>query len=308
MTMNETDRVFEELERRVETMLPEEYRDRYDDVLPVSMGSAGVRFGDDGKVAWNEMWGSFCDLAMAGGPPHKGRLLESASPREVAAAPVSYESVVSEICRGITMVTELDATRSSDAGWVRVECLTHSMASWLMRAITIENVAVRANGVMLDLPAGPDYGLLKEIKNVITVIAKTTHYWQGHMSVMQRAAIAALLDGMDEESALVAPAYDYEGLDAGAHETKAAEVAEAIRRDTGLVRSQHRYADWLGIECRTVRAALWMMRMMGVLNVVSRRENTTLFVPINPGADPGGRIVASSLVLVHRLAVAKGVL
>ncbi|HEY0875377.1 MAG TPA: hypothetical protein VGD94_18015, partial [Vicinamibacterales bacterium] len=65
-------RIFEELERRLKTLLPEEYRERYDDVQPVSMGTAGVRYGADGKIAWDQMWGSFCDLALAGGPPHKG--------------------------------------------------------------------------------------------------------------------------------------------------------------------------------------------------------------------------------------------
>ncbi len=47
---------------------------RYEDVQPVSMGSAGLKFASDGRVAWDEMWGLFCDLALAGGPPHRGRV------------------------------------------------------------------------------------------------------------------------------------------------------------------------------------------------------------------------------------------
>ena len=43
------------------------------------------------------------------------------------------------------------------------------------------------------------------------------------------------------------------------------------------------------------------MRMMSVLYVVSRREGTALFVPINPSVDPDGELVTSSLVLAHRL-------
>ena len=39
------------------------------------MRAAGLKYDADGKVAWDEIWGSFCDLAMAGGPPHKGKLL-----------------------------------------------------------------------------------------------------------------------------------------------------------------------------------------------------------------------------------------
>jgi hypothetical protein len=50
------------------------------------------------------------------------------------------------------------------------------------------------------------------------------------------------------------------------------------------------------------------MRTTSVLNVVSRREGTVLFVPINPATDPEGEIVAESLVLADRLRVAKGVM
>ena len=302
--MTEADRqTLEELEQRLRTLLPETYQDRYDEVQPVSMGSAGLKYGLDGKVAWNEMWATFCDLAMAGGPPHKGMLLEPASTTEIDGSPERYASVVAEICRGITMVTDLDAERSTNPGWVRVECLTRAMAAWLVRAISMENVAVRADGLMLELPAGPRYRIDKEIKNVVTAIAKTTHYWQSHMSIRQRSEIARLLDGMEEESPLVAPAY--ESGDSELRESLAATAAEAIRRDTGLVRSSLRYSDWLGIECPDVRSAVWLMRMMGVLNVVSRRERAAVFLPINPAADPTGEVISSSLVLAHRLEAAK---
>ena len=55
------------------------------------------------------MWDTFCDLAMAGGPPHKGRLLEPASPAAIDAQPDRYAAVVEEIARGIRMVSGLDA-------------------------------------------------------------------------------------------------------------------------------------------------------------------------------------------------------
>jgi hypothetical protein len=307
-TTNETDQdIFAELEHRLLTMLPETYGDRYDEVQPVSMGSAGLKFGEDGKVAWDEIWGSFCHLAMAGGPPHKGMLLEPASPAEIDADADGYASVIAEICRGVTLVTELDAAASASPGWVRVECYTRGMAAWLVRAITMENVAARADGATLELPAGPEYRLEKEIKNVITSLAKTTHYWVGHMSVVQRRAVASMLAAMSDESPLVAPAYRYDALEADAREALAADTAEAIRRGTGLARSPQRYADWVGIECPSVRSAVWLMRMMGVMNVVSRREQMALFLPINPAADPDGRIVADSFALAHRLAVGKGV-
>jgi sirohydrochlorin cobaltochelatase len=55
------------------------------------------------------------------------------------------------------------------------------MAVWLLRAIVVENVCVRREGSVLFLPAGPHYHLEQEIKNVITVVAKTLHYWMEHI-------------------------------------------------------------------------------------------------------------------------------
>ena len=40
---------------RLKMILPEEYQDSYESVQPVSMGSAGLKYGLDGKVAWNEI-------------------------------------------------------------------------------------------------------------------------------------------------------------------------------------------------------------------------------------------------------------
>jgi hypothetical protein len=297
--------VLEELERRFSTLLPEEYRDRYVDVLPLPMGSAGVRYGADGKIAWDQMWGSFCDLAMAGGPPHKGTLLEPARAAEIEADPDAYAMAVGEICRGISMVTDLSPLESPHPGWIRMTCATTGMASWLLRAITIENVAVRANGADLELPAGPHYRLLKEIRNVITVIAKTTHYWVGHMSVMHRQTIAGLIEGMNQESPLIRPAYAIGTDGVGAREALATTVADTIQRDTGLARSLHRHPDWIGLECVSVRAAVWMMRMLLAVNVLARREGTVLFVPIDIDVDADGAIVCDSVALVHRLHGAK---
>src|SRR4030095_1221803 len=100
--MKESDvTTLEMLEHRLRTILPKEYQDSYEQVQPVSMGSAGLKCDGDGRVAWDEIWGSFCDLAMAGGPPHKGSLLEPGSPAEIAAQPERHAEVVAEIRRRI---------------------------------------------------------------------------------------------------------------------------------------------------------------------------------------------------------------
>ena len=79
------------------------------------------------------------------------------------------------------MTTLLDTSVSPVPGWVLSSCLSEAMTGWLLRAIVMENVAARAEGMALDLPAAPHFRLEKEIKNVVTVIAKTSHYWLEHM-------------------------------------------------------------------------------------------------------------------------------
>ena len=65
-------------------------------------------------------------------------------------------------------------------GWVGVVCASEEMAIWLMRAIVVENVLARREGAVLYLPAGPRFALEEEIKNVVTAMAKTHHYWIQH--------------------------------------------------------------------------------------------------------------------------------
>jgi hypothetical protein len=306
----ETDerQALETLDFRLKTILPKEYQDSYEDVQPVSMGSAGLKFGEDGRVAWDEIWGSFCDLAMAGGPPHKGTLLEPGTRAAIDAQPDRYREVVDEISRGVTMVTELPADASPAAGWVRVQCYSEGMAGWLLRAIVMENVSARASGLDLDLPAAPAFRLEKEIKNVITVIAKTCHYYLGHMPRWQRRSIAELFAALEQESPLLVPAVSDDGQRAETDEPLFEAMTSRIARETGLRTSRHRYASWLGVECPSVHAAVWMMRALVVSNVLSRREEMALFVPVNRASDPPGERAVDALVRTHRLATVRGIL
>ena len=306
MTLSLDDRrTLDALEVRLRVLLPEEYQDSSEDVEPKSMGSAGLKYGFDGKVAWDEMWGSFCDLAMAGGPPHKGTLLEPASRAVVAAQATRYGKVLREVRRGIMLVTGLHVRESPTPGWIRVTCFSRAMAGWLLRAIVMENVAARATSRALDLPLGPDYRLEKEMKNVITVIAKTCHYWLGHTPCAQQRAIADLLLRMEAESPLIVPG----AVNKLAPRSSAPDALSlAIERGTGLRTAREQHFGWLGVECPTAKAAIWMMRMMVASNVLSRREGTVLFVPANDAADPGGEIVTRLLARVHHFAAARSVL
>src|SRR5262249_232930 len=156
----------EALEEKFRAILPAVYGDSYDTVSPAAMGSAPLKYDADGRVAWDEIWASFCDLAMAGGPPHRGNLLQPATLSDIAVEPENYDRIVEEICRGVSMVSELPAKRSTAPGWIEVECKSIGMAAWLVRAIVMENVMARHAQQTLFLPAGPQFRLQKEVKNV----------------------------------------------------------------------------------------------------------------------------------------------
>jgi sirohydrochlorin cobaltochelatase len=294
------------LDLRIRTLLPPEYQNSYESMQPVPMRSAGLKYDPEGRVAWDQIWDGFCDLAMAGGPPHKGTLLEPATPSAIGADPDTYHDVAEEICRGIVMATDLDARDTAAPGWIRVACYSEAMAGWLVRAIVMENVAVRAEGLALYVPAAPHFRLEHEIKNVVTVVAKTSHYWLGHVPNAQRLAIASLLTFLAKESPLVEPAVPDES-DAGALETIRTRLLDAIRRDAGLEQAGPRYAGWVGVDCPSVGRAIWMMRALVASNVLARREGTVLFVPIAPTSDPHGERVAECVARIQALASAKGI-
>jgi sirohydrochlorin cobaltochelatase len=142
------------------------------------MAPAPMRYDDDGSVAWGEMWDSFCVLALDGGPRHRGTLLRGESDADPASE--GYRYATAEIARGIKLVSGLAAAPAAP-GWLAVDCYSPGMARWLAEAIVEENVEARAEGAHLLVPVGASYTLKGEIKNVITAVAKTTHYWHEHV-------------------------------------------------------------------------------------------------------------------------------
>ena len=299
---------YELLATRLKTLLPEEYQNSYEDVQPVSMGSAGLKFGRDGRVAWDEIWGSFCDLAMAGGPPHRGTLLEAATKADIDLDLGGYRQAVDELCRGVEMVTGLAAEPSLISGWIHVDCPSAGMAGWLARAINMENVSAHVDGMVLHLPAGPRFRLEKEIKNVITSIAKTCHYWLGHTSVVQHRAIADLLKVMESESPLIQAPFSTRNTRTAAFEKLRDTIAVNIHSQTGLRATAREYHGWLGIDCLNVRAAIWMMRVMVASNALCRRESNFIFIPVNPSTDRNGDRIVTLLARTHRIAHAQAVI
>ena len=125
----------------------------------------------------------------------------------------------------------------------------------------------------------------------------------GHIPRAQQSAINRLFATIAEDAPLIGPADD-DSIASHAYAT----VATAILQRTELHTAGRHYAGWLGIDVPNVRAAIWMMRALVVSNVLARREDTVLYVPVHPSDDPGGEQVAGRLSRVRHLARARGLL
>jgi sirohydrochlorin cobaltochelatase len=166
------------------------------------MAAAPLLYREDGAVDWGQMWTSFCALAVEGGPPH--RSAASSIPPQTAADPQHprYAWAAAEICRGIAEASGLPASPAAP-GWIGVECADPGQAGWMAAAIEEEQVAARASGATLLVPVAETFELKGEIKSVITVVAKTSHYWTEHLppTVKQSLATQARLAGLGERIA-----------------------------------------------------------------------------------------------------------
>lgn len=143
------------------------------------MGSAPFVWRADGRPDWGAMWTTFCDLALHGGPPHRG---EDAALRASADAGAGLDpALMAELRRGIWETTGLYA-EPGPPGWLAVTCASRTMAAWLAAVIILENVDARADEERVLVPVGPDYQLADQVKSLVTVVAKTAHYWQAHVT------------------------------------------------------------------------------------------------------------------------------
>ncbi len=146
---------------------------------PGRMSSAPFVWRRDGRPDWGAMWTTFCELALYGGPPQRGAAQALRGP-EAGAAAASSPEILAELQRGIRETTGLDA-EAAEPGWIAITCESRRMAAWLCATIILENVDARVEGARLLLPAGPDWALEDQVKSVITVVAKTHHYWREHL-------------------------------------------------------------------------------------------------------------------------------
>ncbi len=163
------------------------------------MASAPMKYKEDGEVDWGNMWDTFCVLAVEGGPRHRDTMLlaqEDGDPTN----PI-YIAAVTEIVRGVKEVIDFEAW-AADTGWIAIQGENSAHTRWLVDAIKEENVQARADGSLFFVPVGDYFTLKGEIKNVITAVAKTTHYWRDHLPIDVKRTLQ-LQAQMDEVKAKV---------------------------------------------------------------------------------------------------------
>jgi sirohydrochlorin cobaltochelatase len=149
------------------------------------MGAAPILYDDEGRPDWARMWTGFCELALFGGPPHRGEDAAIGAPTTAG----DNRDVVAEIARGIKQTTGLDARPADEPGWIAIQCESRKMAAWMCATALLENIEARFENDLLLLPAAADFTLADGIKSVITVVAKTHHYWKLHVEDPQLLAL-----------------------------------------------------------------------------------------------------------------------
>lgn len=273
MSVNSSADALAALEARINALLPPRYVGCFEDVSPSSMGSAKLRYDKNGQVVWGEIWTTFCHLALAGGPPHRGRLLPPVTVAEVDAAPERYAAVIAELDRALRLCVTLPLAPHPPPGWIGLTCNSPATAAWLTRAIIAENVSARHDGAILRVPAGPEFRIEKEIKNVVVSVAKCCHYLFDHLEPEdQPTGDAPPLIGPPLPHELAAASADYEAAERS--------LRESIAAATGLPTSASAAPGWIGLDCGDEETAVWLLRAVAVENVLVRREEATLYLPV----------------------------
>jgi sirohydrochlorin cobaltochelatase len=264
------------LEAKIHAILPPRYVGCFEEVPSGSMGSATLKYDKEGTVAWGEIWTTFCHLALAGGPPHRGSFLGAVATAEVLARPAEQAAVVAEIQRAIGLSANLPTVAETAPGWVGVRCHDEDMAAWLVRAIVAENVIARHEGKLLLVPAAPAFRIEKEIKNVVVCVAKTCHYLLDHVEPEERPR------GFGDD--LIQPPLPEEIAEA-ADDYRAAmeELRAGLSGQTEMDVVESKSTGWIGLRCAREEMAIWMMRAVIVENILARREADVLFVPVCVG-------------------------
>jgi hypothetical protein len=174
--------------------------------------------------------------------------------------------------------------KTDTSGWVGVRCESSEEAAWLQLAVIAENVSARRSESVLQLPAGPSFRVEKEIKNVVVALAKSYHYWDGHLTTAQQSLAG---EGVWEAATPTEASANPSQYDAVMGEV------EIGLRESGILPEPRRYVGWVGVETASEDQAVWMLRAVLVEQVLARREDKILYAAVGatPNPEQSARVV-----------------
>lgn len=207
-------------------------------------------------------------------PASPRKFLGPPNPSAISKDPEKSKAIASEIMRGIQLTTGMKASIDEHFNWVLLECESETMAAWMHRAIVAENVFADHLGNVVRLPSGPAFRIEKEIKNVIVCVAKTWHYWDGHMSESEKAKAGKVIN----DAPLITPTL------ASTIEITAAVYAKAVIETVKTVGAALKFESksaveygWVGFECPDEKSAAWFVRAIIACNILARRKMQYFF-------------------------------
>jgi hypothetical protein len=109
-------------------------------------------------------------------------ILEPGSAKAIRRQPEAQIRVLDQLAAGLLDATGWPVTRDVEPGWIGLICPDEPSALWLTRAITAEQIAVKRQGEIVCLPAGPDFQLNAQIESVVTTVAKTHRDLIAHLT------------------------------------------------------------------------------------------------------------------------------
>lgn len=122
-------------------------------------------------------------------PPSRARaatfravVLEPGRAKAVRQSPEAQERVLELLATGLIEATGWPVTKDVGPGWIGLICPNESSALWLTRAISAEHIAVKREGEIVCLPAGPDFQPNAQIESVISTVAKSQREFLDHLT------------------------------------------------------------------------------------------------------------------------------
>jgi hypothetical protein len=112
--------------------------------------------------------GSEADLASSPISPQAALLVEPVAAAEALLHPARQSEVLATLDRGLRLLTGLPVQVSDTPGWIGIRVPD---PAFMLRAVVVQGVLARRHGDVLWLPAGPDFGLRREVRSILTAVA-----------------------------------------------------------------------------------------------------------------------------------------